>query len=294
MTAIPCAQQLNMKTKRPLVIIPLLLLIAAVTTARAQVIESATGTTAASITAARDAFRVDLGGGIVAGANGSFGGLRREINWDGVPDALSAPNNMPANFFNVNSPRGVVFSTPGTGFQVSANAGIAPIQFDNIDPTYSQTFEPFSPQRLFTSLGSNVMDVDFFLPGTNTPAVTNGFGAIFSDVDSVNTTSIQLFDTSFNSLGTFFVPATAGSETFSFLGISFVDSVIAHVRITSGNFAVGTGVTDQNGDLRDVVTMDDFLSGEQRGVPDGGSTVLLFGLALIAVDSLRRKLQVTD
>jgi hypothetical protein len=283
-----------MKTKRLLVIIPLLLLIAAVTTARAQVIESATGTNAASITAARDAFRLDLGGGIVPGANGSFGGLRREINWDGVPDALSAPNNMPADFFNVNSPRGAVFSTPGTGFQVSANAGIAPIQFDNIDPTYSQTFEAFSPQRLFTSLGSNVMDVNFFLPGTNTPAVTNGFGAIFSDVDSVNTTSIQLFDTSFNSLGTFFVPATTGSETFSFLGISFVDSVIAHVRITSGNFAVGTGVTDQNGDLRDVVTMDDFLYGEPRRVPDGGSTVLLLGFALIGVNALRRKLQVTD
>jgi len=282
-----------MKTERPLVIIPLLLLIAAVTTTRALVIE-ATGADAASITAARDAFRLDLGGGDVAGANGSFGGLRREINWDGVPDAFSAPNNMPADFFNVNSPRGVVFATPGTGFQVSANAGIAPVQFDNIDPTYSQTFEPFSPQRLFTSLGSNVMDVNFFLPGTNTPAVTNGFGAIFSDVDSVNTTSIQLFDKSLSSLGTFVVPATAGSETFSFLGISFVDSVIAHVRITSGNFTVGTGVTDQNGDLRDVVTMDDFLYGEPRGVPDGGSTVLLLGCALIGVIALRRKLQVTD
>jgi len=228
----------------------------------------------------------------VAGANGSFGGLRREINWDGVPDALSAPNNLPANFFNVNSPRGVVFATPGTGFQVSANAGIAPVQFDNIDPTYSQTFEPFSPQRLFTSLGSNVMDVNFFLPGTNTPALTNGFGAIFSDVDLANTTSIQLFDKSLNSLGTFVVPATAGSETFSFLGISFADPVIARVRITSGNFPVGTGVTDQNGDLRDVVTMDDFLYGEPRGVPDGGSTILLLGFALIVVNALRRKLQV--
>src|SRR4030095_16267433 len=259
--------QLNMKTKRLLVIIPLLLLIAAVTTARALVIE-ATGADATSITAARDAFRLVLGGGDVAGANGSFGGLRREINWDGVPDALSAPNNMPADFFNVNSPRGAVFSTPGTGFQVRANAGIAPIQFDNIDPTYSQTFEPFSPQRLFTSLGSNVMDVNFFLPGTNTPALTNGFGAIFSDVDSAETTSIPLFDKSLNSLGIFVVPATAGSETFSFFGISFVDSVIAHVRITSGNSAVGTGITDQNGGLRDVVTMDDFLYGEPRGVPD--------------------------
>ena len=74
-----------MKTKRLLIIVPLLLLIAAVTTARALVIESATGADAASITAARDAFRLVLGGGDVAGANGSFGGLRREINWDGYP-----------------------------------------------------------------------------------------------------------------------------------------------------------------------------------------------------------------
>jgi hypothetical protein len=199
---------------------------------------------------------------------------------------------MPADFFNVNSPRGAVFSTPGTGFQVSANAGIAPIQFDNIDPTYSQTFEPFSPQRLFTSLGSNIVDVDFFVPGTTKPATTNGFGAIFSDVDLANTTSIELFDTHSNSLGTFFVPATTGSETFSFLGISFVDSVIAHVRITSGNFPVGTGVTDKNGDSRDVVTMDDFLYSEPRSIPDGGSTILLLGFALFGVNALRRKLQV--
>src|SRR5437773_5506495 len=178
---------------------------------------SASGANAAGIQATVDAYRTALGA-LNANVAGSFPSGRREINWDGGPDALSAPNNLPANFFNVNSPRGVVFATPGTGFHVSAHAGIAPVQFDNIDPSYSQTFEPFSPQRLFTSLASNVMDVNFFLPGTNTPAVTNGFGAIFSDVDSVNTTSIQLFDTSFNSLGTFFVPATAGSETFSFLG----------------------------------------------------------------------------
>src|SRR5262245_19777630 len=76
-------------------------------------------TSVAGITAIRDSFRTAIGGGTTAGANGSFGGVRREINWDGVPDAAAAPNNMPADFFNVNSPRGAVFSTPGTGFQVS-------------------------------------------------------------------------------------------------------------------------------------------------------------------------------
>src|SRR3982751_6358204 len=78
-------------------------------------IESA-GPNAAAITPARDAFRLVVGGGTVAGANGSFGGLRREINWDAVPAGFSDPNGLPANFFNVNSPRGVVFATPGTGF----------------------------------------------------------------------------------------------------------------------------------------------------------------------------------
>ena len=59
----------------------------------------------------------------MAAANGSFGGVRREINWDGVPDARADLNLLPANFSNVNSTRGVVFSTPGSGFLVSANAG---------------------------------------------------------------------------------------------------------------------------------------------------------------------------
>ena len=38
------------------------------------------GADPAAITSTRDAFRTAVGGGTVAGANGSFGGLRREIN----------------------------------------------------------------------------------------------------------------------------------------------------------------------------------------------------------------------
>ncbi|HEY3052105.1 MAG TPA: HYR domain-containing protein [Thermoanaerobaculia bacterium] len=245
-----------------------LVLIALATTSAAQTVQSGSGANAAAITPTRDAFRTDLGGGTTAGANGSFGGVRREINWDGVPAAQAAPNNLAANFFNVNSPRGVVFSTAGTGFQVSgattdAGAGQpAAANFGNIDPTYTATFQQFSPQRLFTPLGSNVMDVNFFVAGTTTPALTTGFGAVFSDVDLASTTSIQYFDASNASLGTFFVPAFAGG--FSFLGVSFPTAVVSRVRITTGNAALAAGTLDGASDL---VVMDDFLYGEPAAAP---------------------------
>src|SRR5437879_1111565 len=100
--------------------------------AHAVSIRSASGAAPTDIQAAVDAFRADLGT-LNPNVAGSFGSGRREINWDGVPNNLAAPNNLPADFFNVNSPRGAVLSTPGTALQVSANTGIAPVRFDNIN-----------------------------------------------------------------------------------------------------------------------------------------------------------------
>jgi hypothetical protein len=272
-----------------------LLLAATPGVALGQVVQSAVGPDAASIVPARDLFRLDLGGGTVAGANGSFGGVRREITWDGVPSTLAAPNNLPANFFNVTSPRGVTFSTPGSGFQVSAattDGSGQPTDFGNVDPTYTATFAPFSAQRLFTAIGSNIVDVSFFLPGTTTPALTRGFGAVFSDVDLAGSTSLQFFGLGNALLGTFFVPALQGSETFSFLGVSFADAIVSRVRITSGNSALGAGVLDGNG--VDLVVMDDFIYGEPQAlstVPEP-ATLWLFATGLIVLGGVggrRRK-----
>ena len=271
----------------------LIVLLIGTVTSRSQIVRSGAGPATVDITVARDQFRVDLGGGTTAGANGSFGGLRREINWDGVPAAFSAPNNLPANFFNSNSPRGAVFSTPGTGFQVSGattDAGSgqpAAANFGNIDPSYTITFASFSPQRLFTSLGSNVYDVNFFIPGTSTPALVAGFGAVFTDVDSPNATSLQFFDASNASLGTFFVPSSLGSQTFSFLGVSFPTTEVSRVRVTAGNAALGPGILDQNGDLNDLVVADDFLYSEP--IPEPGTTALIAcALGALLVLNLRR------
>lgn len=252
-------------------------------------VRTATGATPADITATRDAFRADLGGGSTAGPNGSFGGVRREINWDGVPANFSAPNLLPATFFNVNSPRGVIFSTPGTGFMVSgASTDSGPGQpaaanFGNIDPSYTNTFAPFSAERLFTSIGSNITDINFFVPGTNTPGLTRGFGVVFSDVDLANATSIQLFGVGHSLLGTFFVPNLTGTQTFSFIGISYPTPVISSVRILAGNTDLGPGAVDQNGNVVDVVAMDDFLYGEPVAVPEPTTlAMLILGAGLLA------------
>jgi hypothetical protein len=217
---------------------------------------SASGANAAAIQATVDNFRNALGT-LNPNVAGSFGSGRREINWDGVPAGFSAPNQLPNNFFNVNSPRGAEFSTPGTSVQVSANAADGPVRFDNINPTYSSLFQVFSPEKLFTAIGSNIVDVSFFVPGSSTPALTQGFGAVFTDVNLANTTSLTFFGASNQSLGTFFVPPAAGDQTLSFLGVDFGSLGISHVTITNGNAALGP-----NQAFVDLVVMDDFIYGE--------------------------------
>lgn len=245
--------------------------------ADAQVVFSASGASAATITTTVDAFRTALGP-LNPNSAGSFGTGRREINWDGVPDVFAAPNSLPANFFNANSPRGVVFSTPGSGFQVSATAASgAGVEFGNINPTYPGLFEPFSAQRLFTAVGSNITDVSFFIPGAATPAWTTAFGAVFTDVDLANTTSLQFFDLFNNSLGTFFAPNASGDQTLSFLGVQFAAGTqIGRVRITAGNAVLSAGTT-----AGDVVVMDDFIYAEpvsiQQVVPEPATLLLLAG-----------------
>jgi hypothetical protein len=159
----------------------------------------------------------------------------------------------------------VEFSTPGTSFMVSGATGDAgagqpaAANFGNLDPSYTATFAPFTAQRLFTMRGSTIMDVRFFLPGTQTPATVSGFGVVFSDVDQAGTTTLQFFDADGNSL---LGGATSPGPGFSFLGgfVNGLAPIIGRVRITCGGVALNPGVIDGAGS--DVVVMDDFLYGE--------------------------------
>lgn len=256
--------------------------------ARAQfVVFEANGSDPAGITPTRDAFRAAIGGGTVAGPNGSFGGVRREINWDGVPDAFADPNPLPADFFNVNSPRGVVFSTPGTGFMVSANAGgAAPALFG-----FPNDFQTFSPQKLFTAVNSNITDINFFEPGTATPAFTTAFAVIFVDAEVAGLTKVEFFDPA-NNLIFSRDALIGGNQGLSFLGaVATAGDHIGRVRITSGaNTIVANGQLGNPND--DVVVMDDFIYAEPlvaAAVPEPGVIALLGGMAVPGLLLLRRQ-----
>ena len=243
----------------------------------------AAGANAAAITASRDAFRAAIGGGTVAGANGSFGGVRREVNWDGVPDAQADPNPFSANFFNVNSPRGVVFSTPGTGFLVSANAGqSAPVLFG-----FPNDFQVFSAQRLFTAVNSSITDVRFFVPGTATATTTSAFGLVFVDVEVAGSTRLQFFDVN-DALIYSHDALVGGNQGLTFLGATVDSAAIARVRITSGsNTIVSNGVLGSQ--IDDIVVMDDFLYAEPLQAVPEPSTTALMGLGVLAAFAAQRR-----
>ncbi len=238
----------------------------------APVVTEATGADAASIQAAVDDYRNALGTNNAAGPPAPSG--RRQIAWDGVPDDRSAPSFMPENQFrNV----GALFSTPGLGFQVSGDDdadGVPPapdadpdqVEFTNLNANYATAFAPFSPERLFAPIGSNVTETRFVVPGTDTPADTNGFGAVFTDVDAAGQTIIELLDAEGESLGTYDVPATAGDASLSFLGVRYdAGERIAVARITTGAaplVAPASGEDVTQGGPADIVAMDDFVYGE--------------------------------
>ena len=252
---------------------------------------TATGAAPGDIQTAVDNFRAALGPN--NGVGGSFATGRREINWDGVPNAFSAPNSLPGNFFNVNSPRGAVFSTAGSGFAVSANAASGTgVLFSNIDPSYSSQFQTFSAERLFTPIGSNTMHIDFFVPGTNIPTSVAGFGAVFTDVELVSTTIFTVFLGNGNSGGQFAIPVGPDGG-LSFLGLTDPNRY-SRIIIQLGNTVAGAGVLDNPGGGKDIVMLDDFIYGEplaaNTGVPEPGTWLMTAGgVGLMLARRYRRK-----
>jgi hypothetical protein len=244
------------------------------------VVFQAAGPTTDSIQGTVDEYRATLGGAD-NGNGGPVGGGRREINWDGGSTTNQTTTIAGSPFAGFLITRGALFTTPdGTGF-VQAPPEADPTLFPPggltgvfNNPTYGAIFQAFSRSRLFSAIGGKITDVEFFVPGGgNIPAVTSGFGAVFTDVDQPDgsgpgekrgnrgaSTLVEYFDVHNRLLFSSFVPASPGDGSLSFFGIVFDDARIARVRIRSGDVAPGP---DDNG-KHDIVVMDDFIYGEPQ------------------------------
>jgi hypothetical protein len=230
------------------------------------VVISGAGATPADIQAKVDEYRQLLGMPNNEGQPGTQPSGHREINWDGLPDELAAPKDYVADFFNDAKPpraRGALLSTPGTGLVVSADSdnpsSTAP-RFGHINDSYSNIFTAFSGERMFSPIGSNIVDLTFFVPGTSTPALVRGFGAVYADVDTDHT-AFEYFDAAGNSLGQFHTPIS--NNGLSFLGVAFPEPIVQRVRIAYGTAALGP----DDGPDNDVAVMDDFIYGEPHAAP---------------------------
>ena len=235
----------------------------------------AAGTTTSSIQSTVDTFRAALDNTNTNNNNkpGPLASGHREINWDGgnTANVATVISGNPFDGFLVT--RGALFTTDGTGFVQAPPAGLADVNVFN-NPTYGTIFKAFSLSRLFSAIGSNITEVDFFVPGGgNMPATVTSFGAVFTDVDQPDgsgpakkqgnrgaSTLMEYFGADGELLFSSFVPASPGDGRFSFFGIVFEDARIARVRITSGNVAPGPDDDGKN----DIVMMDDFIYGEPQ------------------------------
>jgi hypothetical protein len=265
-------------------VVSLVLLLPA--SAEAQIIRQAFGDNPAAIQATVDLFRMDLGV------------TRREINWDGVPDASAAPAAFPPDFFNTTSPRGAIFSTPGTGFQVSmdgdvpADADPDQILFTNLNAGYGAIFQTFSAERLFTPIGSNLTDVVFRVPGTNLPAYVSAFGAVFVDPNGTSS-SLEFFDENDMPLGAALFAPTANSA-LAFLGVRWAGGeLVTRVRIRTGVIVVGN--PDLGDPVNDVVVLDDLIYSDPLelalvpAAPPGALLLLAAMLMAVAAVALERR-----
>ncbi|MBK9361298.1 MAG: PEP-CTERM sorting domain-containing protein [Rubrivivax sp.] len=270
----------------------------------APIVFSSAGAGAADLTATVDAFRAVLGANLGAAPNPTHSPGRREINWDAgaALDGVADPNLMPGNQFNgLASPfaRGAQFATPGSGFMISRRCaqdgqtfpcggsdillGMGPAAGNNVN------FRAFSAERIFTPIGSNIMDVRFAVPGSaGVTASTRAFGAVFLDVEVANLTTMEFFDASSASLGVFGVPV-APDGGFSFLGVQFGGGErVARVRLTLGDMSVLAH--GQFSDLRnDLVALDDFIYAEPAAVPEPATWALLAIGAAALVRRRRRR-----
>ena len=213
-----------------------------------------TVTATGDITAKVTEYRALLGDPRNGGTVGPQATGRREIAWDGVPAQFNNGDNLfPADQFKT---LGALFATSGTGFRNDSSL------FEGVNPAYADQFSFFSANKIFAAVGSNVLEMTFRLAGTTTPAVVNGLGAVFTDVDTPSATSLDFYAADGRLLGHYAVPPRSDATGLSFVGVKYDSPVVARVKFTLGQGAMGAGVNDISaGGTVDLVALDDLPGG---------------------------------
>jgi hypothetical protein len=248
-------------------------------------------------TAALQSFEAAIGGvnnkATPAPQNGGF----RTITWDGVKtdgtDAAAGPNStlvagpqtvgIPLDRFQTN---GVYF---GAIYAVSSDRNAQGQQvgsFSDVNPSVggaTPLFDSFSHNNTFAMLNDNGIDFKFVAPSTDNSTIvaasSDGFGAIFINVEIPNTKSIQYFNGN-NLLDTEFAPV-GGKGQPVFVGALFPrvngQPVVTRVVLTLGTDVLFTfdGTTAKPGPVADdgvthnLVVTDDWAFPEPVPTPNG-------------------------
>jgi hypothetical protein len=206
-----------------------------------------------------DAFRHLLGDQLNT-TPGATGG-RREVNWDGVPDSMVG-KPLPFDFFNPTGAGAPAARQRGLAYASTGEFRVSNANFVEVNNQAATQFSAFSGNKTFANISSNLWEVGFQVAGETTAASAKGFGAVFSDVDLANSTSLEFFNGQ-KSLGKFFVPTHDATTGFSFLGVYFKNNeVITLVRVSHDGM-LNEGQKDiSDGGAHDLVVFDDFLYSE--------------------------------
>ncbi|MFN2442680.1 MAG: hypothetical protein ABR517_08355 [Thermoanaerobaculia bacterium] len=163
----------------------------------------------------------------------------QQINWDESPASITNTNTFSTTGFRL--------STEGTSFRVSAR------NFSDLNPSYSSQFSAFSSPNTIAPIGSNRVHIEFHRP-------VRGFGMVFSDVDRLGSTTIDVRD--WEDLYAYaVVPPRCDSLGYSFVGVILGDQTLASgAWIVAGDAPISATAVDVSaGGVSDLVVIDDIL-----------------------------------
>jgi hypothetical protein len=206
-----------------------------------------------------DAFRHLLGDQL-NNTPGVVGG-RREINWEGVPDTWLGLK-LPEDFFNPTGPAAPAANQRGLQYAAIGRIQVSKTNFSEVNSNASPEFAAFSGTKAFANVSVNDWEVGFEVPGQEIPASVKGFGAVFSDVDLANSTSLEFFNGN-KSLGKYFAPVHTTASSFSFLGIYFKNNErITKIRVIHDGILLDGQKDISNNGPKDLIIMDDLIYSE--------------------------------